>query len=60
MPKPIPRDLPDQQAEPGEDPLDVVGVPGPSTGSHRPEADGRARHSGTSRPEHPATDESSA
>ncbi|OIJ68482.1 hypothetical protein WN71_008210 [Streptomyces mangrovisoli] len=33
MPKPVPRDLPDQQASAGEDPWDVVGERGPSTGS---------------------------
>ncbi|WP_225860697.1 hypothetical protein [Streptomyces triticiradicis] len=41
MPKPVPRDLPDQQAAPDEDPLDVVGVPGQPPESRGP---GTERH----------------
>ncbi|MFE1290659.1 hypothetical protein [Streptomyces sp. NPDC058751] len=59
MPKPVPRDLPDQQAAPDEDPLDAVGVPGRPTASrptgagHRGPED-EAGESGT---EVPDTDE---
>ncbi|MFD8422525.1 hypothetical protein [Streptomyces sp. NPDC059466] len=71
-PKPIPRDLPDQQATADEDPWDVVGVPASSAGRQPdpetpdpeiPDTDeagtGRkgAAHSGNRRPEHPVPDE---
>ncbi|MET7986606.1 MULTISPECIES: ornithine cyclodeaminase family protein [unclassified Streptomyces] len=60
MQKPVPRDLPDQQAAPDEDPLDVVGVPGQSaesrpTGAERSGAEGEAEEPDT---EVPDTDES--
>ncbi|MET9895938.1 hypothetical protein ABZZ47_38245 [Streptomyces sp. NPDC006465] len=65
MPKPVPKDLPDQQAAPDEDPLDVVGE---AENLEKPDAEvpdadeagtgpGGAPHSGSSRPEHPVPDE---
>ncbi|MFE2531475.1 hypothetical protein [Streptomyces sp. NPDC059371] len=62
MPKPIPRDLPDQQAAPDEDPLDIVGVPRqPSEsrrfGTERGRAEGEAEGSQKPDTEVPDTDE---
>ncbi|MEU6273163.1 hypothetical protein ABZ871_12270 [Streptomyces populi] len=67
-PKPVPRDLPDQQAAPDEDPWDVVGTPGPSAPGDRPVAESRGAdeadtgREGTPDPagspaEHPVPDE---
>ena len=39
IPKPVPRDLPDQQATPDEDPWDAVGVPKRWTADERPEVE---------------------
>ncbi|MFD9459320.1 hypothetical protein [Streptomyces sp. NPDC060027] len=76
MPKPIPRDLPDQQATADEDPWDVVGTETQTTLDERadpeipdpevPDTDeagtGRkgAAKSGSPHPEHPVPDEASA
>ncbi|MCX4580086.1 hypothetical protein [Streptomyces sp. NBC_01571] len=66
--KPIPRDLPDQQATSDEDPWDVVGVPTRAAADQEPDPEipdtdeagtGRrgASHSGSERPAHPVPDE---
>ncbi|WP_392971590.1 hypothetical protein [Streptomyces sp. LN245] len=39
IPKPVPRDLPDQQATPDEDPWDAVGVPKRWAEDEGPEAE---------------------
>ncbi|MFE4823251.1 hypothetical protein ACFRFU_43965 [Streptomyces sp. NPDC056704] len=68
IPKPVPRDPPDQQATADEDPWDAVGVPTQSATEKQldpkvPDTDeagtGRmgAPHSGGRRPEHPVPDE---
>ncbi|MFF3412952.1 hypothetical protein ACFYW8_43920 [Streptomyces sp. NPDC002742] len=75
-PKPIPRDLPDQQAAADEDPWDVVGAEMQSTLVERAEPQGPdpeipdtdevgtgrkgAPQSGSPHPEHPVPDEPSA
>ncbi|MGW3654136.1 hypothetical protein [Streptomyces sp. NPDC000878] len=67
-PKPVPRDLPDQQAGADEDPWELDDNP---AADERPDAEvpdtdeagtGRrgAPHSGSRRPEHPVPDEPSA
>ncbi|MEU0037824.1 hypothetical protein [Streptomyces sp. NPDC006333] len=67
-PKPIPRDLPDQQATSDEDPWDVVGVPPRDAADQEPDPEipdtdeagtGRrgAPQSGSGRPAHPVPDE---
>ncbi|MEU8949281.1 hypothetical protein [Streptomyces sp. NPDC048489] len=69
-PKPIPRDLPDQQAGADEDPWNVVGAPA-RVADRRPDPEipdtdeagtGRkgAPHSGSPRPVSPVPDEPSA
>lgn len=65
----IPRDLPDQQAQGGEDPLDIVGRTPETTPPHHPEevpdpdepgARRRGKpHSGGVHPEQPVPDEPS-
>ncbi|MGW3634610.1 hypothetical protein ACWD7F_31420 [Streptomyces sp. NPDC005122] len=66
--KPIPRDLPDQQATSGEDPWDVVGDRARADDDERPDPEipdtdeagtGRrgAPHSGSRRPAQPVPDE---
>ncbi|XES01130.1 hypothetical protein HEP87_62250 [Streptomyces sp. S1D4-11] len=68
IPKPVPRDPPDQQATADEDPWDVVGDPTQSVTEEQPDLEipdtdevstGRrgAPHSGSRRPEHPVPDE---
>ncbi|WP_328455686.1 hypothetical protein OG780_37215 [Streptomyces sp. NBC_00386] len=60
IPKPVPRDLPDQQATPDEDPWDAVGVPKKWTEGEGPEAENSgAQGSGDEipDPEIPDTDE---
>ncbi|MFF7925963.1 hypothetical protein ACFZDP_33315 [Streptomyces mirabilis] len=68
IPKPVPRDPPDQQATADIDPWDALGVPTQSTAEEQPDLDipdtdeagtGRrgAPHSGSRRPEHPVPDE---
>lgn len=76
IPKPIPRDLPDQQATDDEDPWDAVGtemrsalderadpeIPDPEVPDTDESGTGRrgAPHSGSPRPEQPVPDESTA
>ncbi|MGW1498431.1 hypothetical protein ACWCQW_07615 [Streptomyces mirabilis] len=71
IPKPVPRDPPDQQATADEDPWDAVDVPKQSVTEEEPDLEipdtdeagtGRkgAPHSGSRRPEHPVPDEPSA
>ncbi|MET7981931.1 hypothetical protein [Streptomyces sp. NPDC005281] len=48
--KPVPRDPPDQQAAPGEDPLDIVGVPRPATTGERPTAESPGTEGGAEAP----------
>ncbi|MGW4983930.1 hypothetical protein [Streptomyces mirabilis] len=68
VPKPVPRDPPDQQATADEDPWDVVGVLTQSVTEKEPDLEipdtdeagtgGRgAPHSGSRPPEHPVPDE---
>lgn len=60
VPKPIPRDLPDQQATPDEDPWDAVDAPKQWTAGETPESeDSGAQGSGDMLPdpEIPDTDE---
>ncbi|MEV6999102.1 hypothetical protein AB0N62_15630 [Streptomyces sp. NPDC093982] len=65
--EPIPRDLPDQQAAPGEDPWDLPAGPAQDTTTEAddvPDTDEGgtsrqgARQSGAVHPEHPAPEES--
>ncbi|WP_328664993.1 hypothetical protein [Streptomyces sp. NBC_00328] len=52
IPKPVPRDLPDQQAAADEDPWDAVGVPKQWTADERPETEGSgAQRSGDEIPD---------
>ncbi|MET8138306.1 hypothetical protein [Streptomyces sp. NPDC005251] len=56
MPKPVPKDLPDQQAAPDEDPLDVVGEPGQSAPSRRTGAERRGAEGEVENSEKPVPD----